>query len=298
MGKRRDPSPAAGWEETARLRGPALAAVASALAAATVYYAGVDAWRLVTLMGETPFYLVSLPIAFHVLGPKRGAGLLASLMLAVAVTDALKELLDMPRPPRELWLVEAEGPGFPSGHASSSTAFWAYLALALPSYYTLIAAIAVPGLVAASRVALNVHYPLDVAGGIAVGLAAALAAYALSERVKPLQLVALSLAVAAPLEAASALRVEVASTLLGGLAGLAAYERLLGDKPLGVKAGLLGSAIAVAAGLPAVAYEDLAVRAISTLAAAVAAITVPALVQVYAKPRGGRGILVPASHRV
>ena len=278
MGKRREPSPlAGGWGETARLRGPALAAVASVIVAILVYALGVEAWRIVTFGGTLPFYLLALPIAFHWLGPRRGVGLIASLAVTVAATDALKDLLDLPRPPRELWLVEAEGPGFPSGHASSSASFWGYLALARPTPYTFIASILVPGLVGASRIALNVHYPHDVAGGLLLGYTMAALAWALQARLSPYTLLAAATLAAGALEALSFARLEVVAAPLGSLAGIAAYKKLAGEEPLGVKAGVMGSLAALALGAPAAALEDEIVDLLSTATAAFGAIAIPPL---------------------
>jgi hypothetical protein len=234
-------------------------------------------------MGDMAFYMAALPIAFHALGPRMGAGLLASLMAAAAVTDFLKYALNLPRPPEELWLVEAEGPGFPSGHASTTASFWGYLALATRSLALYAAAVGLPGLVGASRIELNVHYPQDVAGGLVIGYAAAGAAYLAARRLEPKALLAAVALAAILLEVPSAARFEVASTPLGAAAGIAVYERLVGGGPLGAGYGVLGSAAALALGAPALIYESPLVGAASTMAAGFAAITVPA---VLARLRG------------
>ncbi|WP_115863114.1 phosphatase PAP2 family protein [Halorussus litoreus] len=124
---------------------------------------------------------------------ERGAFALATALGATALSFALKGLFALPRPPADLHLGDASGYGFPSGHAIAAPATWGVLALALavdrargrpparvrtsevvPGFATGI----VPGVIAAlvvavvaiSRVAIGVHYAVDVVVGIGVGL--------------------------------------------------------------------------------------------------------------------------------
>ena len=280
-----------GWEGVARHRGPAsMLALALALAAAAAYLAGPPAWRLVTLGGDLPFYLAALPIAFHVLGPRFGAGLVASLALSVATVDLLKDALDTPRPPRELWLAEAYGPGFPSGHAASAASFWGFIALAKPGLAQLILAIGVPGLVAASRVALNVHYPIDVAGGLALGYCvAALSWLAVNRGVNPAVMLASVSAYSAAVEVATLSRFEVPAAPLGAAVGVWLHFRLAGDRPLGLKAGLLGALLAIAVGSPAAVSDNATLEFVSVMAAASLAVAAPALAATL--KRGGQKLM-------
>lgn len=83
----------------------------------------------------------------------------------------------MPRPDPSAGvarLVEATGPGFPSGHAQGSTAFWGWLAVEYPRPWFVALAAAMIVAISLSRVYLGVHFPGDVVGGWVLGLAVVL----------------------------------------------------------------------------------------------------------------------------
>jgi undecaprenyl-diphosphatase len=97
------------------------------------------------------------------------------MLLAPVAESTLKVLVGRPRP------FDASF-GFPSGHATAAAAFFGaliYLAGSLrPPGRTIVrtAAALAMVLVALSRVILRAHWPSDVVGGIALGLALASAA--------------------------------------------------------------------------------------------------------------------------
>jgi len=143
----------------------------------------VAAIRVANRMGEWPFLLVGLVALFAVFREARARwwcwlGLMAVAPLA---EGALKWLVGRPRP-------EGSALGFPSGHATAAAAFFGaliYLAGALPpvarATVRALAPVAVL-FVGLARVILRAHWPSDVLGGIALGLACACAAAALAER--------------------------------------------------------------------------------------------------------------------
>jgi undecaprenyl-diphosphatase len=105
--------------------------------------------------------------------------LLATRALAALLSTGLKTVVDRPRPVLDHPLAHATGLSFPSGHALGSAALWGSLAVVLvvrlPGGVRLALAVAVPLLVAASRVFLGVHFPTDVVAGLALGWALSLA---------------------------------------------------------------------------------------------------------------------------
>lgn len=138
----------------------------------------LDVARYLTELGSTPVILGLLVFALVVLVAARrfydaGAILLGALLLFVSV-QALKYGIDRPRPNGAL--VAAEGPSFPSGHASYATAWIAVavaFARALPGITrgaTLVAAaVALTAIVGVTRIYLGVHYFSDVVAGWALG---------------------------------------------------------------------------------------------------------------------------------
>ncbi len=106
------------------------------------------------------------------------------MLLAPIAESTFKALIGRPRPFDPSF-------GFPSGHATAAAAFFGaviYLAGSLrPATRTWVRVLAGAAivLVAASRVMLRAHWPSDVIGGVALGLALASAAALLSRPPHP-----------------------------------------------------------------------------------------------------------------
>jgi undecaprenyl-diphosphatase len=93
--------------------------------------------------------------------------------------EIIKRIIERPRPTVVSHLVEVSGFSFPSGHALAVTATYATIAALACAYVRdrrartaiwLICTVVI-AMVALSRIYLGVHYPSDVAGGAAMGLA-------------------------------------------------------------------------------------------------------------------------------
>ena len=113
-----------------------------------------------------------------------------AVQLNSVVVANLKEWTDVPRPPREFWIVNASTGSFPSGHVSNTTAFVVAVVMVMTALYPRRqraltgVGIAVCVAMAWSRLALNVHWFSDVVAGWFVGAASALVVLRLLQRFK------------------------------------------------------------------------------------------------------------------
>ena len=170
----------------------------------------VTAGGLLTQLGDMWFLLLAIGALYWRAHGGRAPGLTATplrdclLLLALAVgayaaAAALKSVFALPRPPGAgtailpVWLppaaspvyeamVTADGYGFPSGHATAATAVYGGAAVLLRAGTRRLryaAAGAVVALVALSRIVIGVHYLVDVAAGVLLGLAVLVALLAL-----------------------------------------------------------------------------------------------------------------------
>lgn len=124
-------------------------------------------------LGDGPLYIVALGFLYWCVDKRRGFRLGLLLLASLGLNVFAKEAFGAPRPPRGLWRDPAMlsspvggGFGFPSGHAQSAGAFWGGLALRWPRRWLLALGLVLIAGVSLSRVALGVHYPGDVAGGL------------------------------------------------------------------------------------------------------------------------------------
>lgn len=145
-----------------------------------------DAFRLVNRAGDWTVLAPGLGLLLVVSRRARAHWWLwVALMVAAPLAEGTVKLAIGRARPEDLSL------GFPSGHATAAAAFFgavSYLAGPLPSgqrrAVRAAAALAIL-LVALARVVLGAHWPSDVLGGIALGLALATAAALLDRGLAP-----------------------------------------------------------------------------------------------------------------
>jgi undecaprenyl-diphosphatase len=169
-------------------------AVAGEVSAAATHPV-TDLFLAVTTLGATQVILLVTAIGLAILAVRRHWQGFLTLALSVAATEAgvqaVKLLVERPRPPAADALTQASGFSFPSGHAATAVAVYAVLALLLARgccgrrrAVLLIAGGLVVLAVGASRVYLGVHYPTDVLAGWLTGAALALTSWLIATRVR------------------------------------------------------------------------------------------------------------------
>jgi membrane-associated phospholipid phosphatase len=153
----------------------------------------VSAFKVFTLLGSVPF-LALLVLVVTLLLLRHGLVNEAALVVIGAVGievlfSVLKLLFHRPRP--ELAYVHLDTYSFPSGHAAGSAGIYAILFYLAARYFSkggrLLLAftfVLLVGLIAFSRLYLEVHYLSDVLAGITLGVAWAAACLFVYERTR------------------------------------------------------------------------------------------------------------------
>jgi len=131
---------------------------------------GLQFWITITHLGDKELYIALLPIIYHGISRSLGIEILMIFSTSMWFGNMLKNLLRMPRPPEELWKINVEGFGFPSGHAQGSTTFWGFISAKYRDLVITLFTIVLVTFVSLSRVILGVHYIHDVIGGVAIGV--------------------------------------------------------------------------------------------------------------------------------
>jgi hypothetical protein len=118
-----------------------------------------------------------VPLLYWCFDKQLAQRLVILFLFSAYSNSALKQLFGHPRPfeydPQVLKLdiarAEELGYGLPSGHSQSAVTAWGYLTLSIRRRWMWILGAASVVLIAFSRIYLGVHFPSDVAGGLALG---------------------------------------------------------------------------------------------------------------------------------
>lgn len=151
-------------------------------------YTGDLLWANWTLFGDA-LALAALILPFVGRRPALVWSLVVTALIAGIVVSLLKQSLAMPRPPAVLAVdvIHLIGPAykthsFPSGHTAAAFAYAGVLSLHFRRAWITAAALGLAIGVGISRMAVGVHWPLDVAAGAALGWLCAVAGVAVAAR--------------------------------------------------------------------------------------------------------------------
>lgn len=136
-------------------------------------------WMWLTRFGDERILLV-LTLLFARRRPDIFWAIMVTAVIGGLFSRGIKINVDALRPPAILGeeLLHLVGPAlkshsFPSGHTLSTFIFCGVLFVYTTGRYKQLALLLLAGLIALSRVALGVHWPIDLLGGAATGLMAA-----------------------------------------------------------------------------------------------------------------------------
>tara|TARA_B100000315_G_C14562707_1_gene581329 strand:+ start:847 stop:1611 length:765 start_codon:yes stop_codon:yes gene_type:complete len=120
-----------------------------------------------TFLGNKSFYLFVLPAVYWFWKGEKIPFVLI-LLFGLYVNHLLKLSFHLPRP-EGVALIDADGFGFPSGHAMGAMILWGYFSWTTKRNYWIYGTIIF--FVGLSRIYLGVHFPSDVMGGWSIGFA-------------------------------------------------------------------------------------------------------------------------------
>ncbi len=130
----------------------------------------------ITYLGAEKAYLLVFIVVYLCINRRLGFRLFLVFVVSAYLMAVCKELWAVPRPYLQhpgllhpLALSTAEGYSMPSGHALLPTVVWGYIAVQLCSGCWRLIPIAIIVLVSFSRLYLQLHWPADVLGGLAMG---------------------------------------------------------------------------------------------------------------------------------
>jgi undecaprenyl-diphosphatase len=129
-----------------------------------------------TFMGEQTVFIFVTAYLLWCADKQKGFAIFSSLFLSLFATNTLKAIIRQSRPFMVIEGLEgkrletATGYSFPSGHTTGAASFYSSLAYTMRTRWLSIVCAALIFLVGLSRMYLRVHWPLDVFGGLVIGV--------------------------------------------------------------------------------------------------------------------------------
>lgn len=136
-----------------------------------------------SIVGEQTFVIAVMLYILWNLDKNKGFTICSTLLFSVMSMGLLKAIVRAPRPFQVLdsidgkRLATATGYSFPSGHTTTGSSFYSSLAFAYKKRALSILCAVMIVLVGLSRLYLGVHWPIDVFGGLVLGIGITLVAY-------------------------------------------------------------------------------------------------------------------------
>jgi membrane-associated phospholipid phosphatase len=131
-----------------------------------------DFFFLVTLLGETPFYVFAILIGYWAYNKRESIILTYVLVVSILSEYYLKVIIAKERPPVSNWYPGVEAPNYstPSGHAQNSATLYGWVTTRVRTWWMVVISIVMVGLIGISRIYLGVHYLEDVLLGWGIGI--------------------------------------------------------------------------------------------------------------------------------
>jgi undecaprenyl-diphosphatase len=139
--------------------------------------------NICSALGEQTFVIAVIVAILWCFDKKKGFTICSSMLFGVTAMGTLKAIVRAPRPFTVLSSIEgkrlatATGYSFPSGHTTTAASFYASLAVNYKKRAVSIFCAIMIILVGTSRLYLGVHWPVDVFGGLVLGVSISLLAY-------------------------------------------------------------------------------------------------------------------------
>lgn len=136
-----------------------------------------------SIVGEQTFVIAVMLYILWNLDKNKGFTICSTLLFSVMSMGLLKAIVRAPRPFQVLdsidgkRLATATGYSFPSGHTTTGSSFYSSLAFAYKKRALSILCAVMIVLVGLSRLYLGVHWPIDVFGGLVLGIGITIIAY-------------------------------------------------------------------------------------------------------------------------